>query len=121
MMQRIVTETRAWIDTPFHHAAHIRGAGCDCVGLVIGVAKALGYLPSSFQPPVYSAEWHVHRNEELLRATMEASGCVRVPLDARQPDYVVHAKLNKTVVQQRLVGDLRSRLRGVYTFPRMAP
>lgn len=41
-MSLIVATARSWIGTPFHHQARIRGKGCDCFGLIIGVARELG-------------------------------------------------------------------------------
>lgn len=38
----IVAEARRWIGTPYSHQACLFGIGCDCIGLVAGVAKALG-------------------------------------------------------------------------------
>lgn len=38
----VVAEARTWIGTKFHHQARVKGAGVDCAGLVIMVAKALG-------------------------------------------------------------------------------
>lgn len=38
----IVSAARQWIGTPFHHQGRVMGAGCDCIGLVVGVAIALG-------------------------------------------------------------------------------
>lgn len=40
---RIVAAARAWIGTPFLHQATARGIGCDCRGLVVGVAQELGH------------------------------------------------------------------------------
>lgn len=40
--QDIVDEARTWIGTPWHHLGRVKGAGCDCIGLVVGVANALG-------------------------------------------------------------------------------
>jgi NlpC/P60 family putative phage cell wall peptidase len=42
----IVLEARKWLGTPFHHQGMLRGIGCDCIGLVAGVAYALG-LPDA--------------------------------------------------------------------------
>lgn len=42
----IIAEARSWIGTPFHWQAATKGAGCDCRGLVYGVARALD-LPES--------------------------------------------------------------------------
>lgn len=37
----IVAEARTWLKTPFHHCGRVKGAGVDCVGLVVGVASNL--------------------------------------------------------------------------------
>ena len=39
---QIVKQARTWMDTPFHHQARLKNVGCDCLGLVMGVAKELG-------------------------------------------------------------------------------
>lgn len=41
----VVAEARRWIDTPYRHQAAVRGAGCDCVGLIRGVGLATGLWP----------------------------------------------------------------------------
>lgn len=64
--QQIVTEALRWIGTPFQHNQSCLGKGCDCIGLVIGVFKNLGCLPSDYFPAPYSQQWHAHKNEELL-------------------------------------------------------
>ena len=38
----IVDEARQWIGTPWKHAQASKGVGCDCIGLVGGVAAAVG-------------------------------------------------------------------------------
>lgn len=40
----IVAEARRWIGTPYQHQAHTKAAGCDCAGLVAGVAVAIGVV-----------------------------------------------------------------------------
>lgn len=44
----IVAEARSWIGTPWLHQASVRGAGCDCIGLIVGVGAALG-VPEAMQ------------------------------------------------------------------------
>lgn len=39
---QIVAEARTWIGTPYQHQASLKGVGCDCIGLIIGVARVLG-------------------------------------------------------------------------------
>lgn len=38
----VVREARAWIGTPFAWQQAVKGRGCDCKGLVAGVARELG-------------------------------------------------------------------------------
>lgn len=45
MRERIVSEARRWIGTPYHHQAALCGVGVDCVGLIRGVGHATGALP----------------------------------------------------------------------------
>lgn len=38
----VLAEARTWIGTRFQHQGRVKGAGVDCAGLVIGVARDLG-------------------------------------------------------------------------------
>ena len=40
---QITTEAASWIGTPFQHQASVKGVACDCIGLVRGVARAVGF------------------------------------------------------------------------------
>ena len=52
----IVAAARAWIGTPYHHQASLRGVGCDCLGLVRGVwRETVGPEPEA--PGPYAADW----------------------------------------------------------------
>ena len=52
----IVAEARAWIGTPYRHQASLKGVGCDCLGLVRGVWRAvIGDEPE--RAPAYSRDW----------------------------------------------------------------
>jgi NlpC/P60 family putative phage cell wall peptidase len=46
---QVVAEARAWIGTPCHHHAGLKGVGTDCGGLVRGVGAALGLDPAGWQ------------------------------------------------------------------------
>ena len=52
----IVRAARGWIGTPYVHQASVRGAGCDCLGLLRGVEGAqrghLGGGPPLRRPPL---------------------------------------------------------------------
>ena len=49
----IVAGGRAWVDVSYLHQ-HATRAGCDCLGLVIGVGREAGLL-KGYRPPAYSA------------------------------------------------------------------
>ncbi len=52
----IVTAARGWIGTPYRHQASVKGAGCDCLGLLRGVwREVVGPEPQT--PPAYTAGW----------------------------------------------------------------
>lgn len=49
--QEIVSAALAWLDTPYRHQASRVGAGCDCLGLIRGVWRALyGHEPANIPP-----------------------------------------------------------------------
>jgi len=61
----IVTETRRWIGTPYRHQASLKGVGCDCLGLVRGVWRAvIGEEPE--RAPPYAPDWAEAANGEPL-------------------------------------------------------
>lgn len=72
----IVTQARTWQGTPFHHQARLKGVGCDCLGLVVGVVdelqlrNAAGVLLSGFDEVNYSrqpdGQYLIGKLEELL-------------------------------------------------------
>ena len=62
---QIVAEARAWIGTPYRHQASLKGIGCDCLGLVRGVWRAVvGVEPQ--RAPAYSRDWAEASGEEML-------------------------------------------------------
>jgi cell wall-associated NlpC family hydrolase len=42
MENKIIEIARTWLGTKFHHQGRKKGAGVDCIGLVVGVAQELG-------------------------------------------------------------------------------
>jgi NlpC/P60 family putative phage cell wall peptidase len=70
-MQRLVTRdeivaaARAWIGTPYHHQASVRGVGTDCLGLVRGIWRDL-YGDDAEVPPAYSKDWAEANNREAM-------------------------------------------------------
>lgn len=64
----LVAEARSWIGTPYRHQGSIKGVGCDCLGLVRGVWRAvLGDEPEA--PGAYAPGWaEASDGERLLDA-----------------------------------------------------
>jgi NlpC/P60 family putative phage cell wall peptidase len=63
----IVAEARAWIGTPYRHQASLKGVGCDCLGLVRGVWRAIvGAEPEAV--PAYAPDWAEAAKAETLAA-----------------------------------------------------
>ena len=64
----IVAEARTWIGTPYLHQASLKNGGCDCLGLVRGVWRAVcGAEPELV--PAYAPDWaEASRREALAQA-----------------------------------------------------
>jgi NlpC/P60 family putative phage cell wall peptidase len=76
---KVVAEARAWIGTPYLHQASVRGVGCDCLGLVRGVWRAV-YGREPEPTPPYARDWaEVAENEPLAEAALRHM----TPIDPR--------------------------------------
>ncbi len=148
---RIVAEAREWLGTPYVHQASCKGAGCDCLGLVRGVWRAV-IGPEPEMPPPYSASWTdvvTVERESLMAAALRHLRPVwlaaeggpmpdirpgqvllfryRAHLPARHAgiatsrDTMIHAQENVGVVEVPLSGWWRRHLTAVFAFPRALP
>lgn len=61
----VVETARRWIGTPYHHQASLKGAGCDCLGLVRGVYRDLCGAEPEPMPP-YTPDWAEGKSAETL-------------------------------------------------------
>ncbi|AHM04751.1 GTA NlpC/P60 family peptidase [Roseibacterium elongatum DSM 19469] len=61
----IVSAARRWLGTPYLHQASCRGAGTDCLGLILGIwRERFGALPEAV--PGYTPDWSEAAREERL-------------------------------------------------------
>lgn len=61
----VIACARSWKGTPYHDQASVKGAGCDCLGLLRGVwRELLGDEPWAL--PAYSRDWGEVGGRELL-------------------------------------------------------
>ena len=138
MRALILSEARSWIGTPYHHQMSVKGAGCDCLGLVRGVWRALcGPEPEVL--PTYAPDWSERTGIDTLSA---AAGRWLVPLEAlharpgdvllfryapngfarhcailSEPDRILHAWRGQSVCETALGPFWRRRISGAYAFP----
>lgn len=96
----IVAAARRWIGTPYHHQASLRGAGCDCLGLVRGVWRDLyGTEPEAAAP--YTPDWgEVGGTEHLLEAA--ARHMTPVPLEGIRPGDLLLFRLRPNTVAKHV-------------------
>lgn len=84
----VVRVARAWLGTPYHHQASVRGVGTDCLGLIRGVWREL-YGFAAEEPPPYSHDWaEASGMETMLDAASRNMRAVDLR-DARAGDVVV--------------------------------
>lgn len=98
--EAVLAEARSWIGTPYRHQASVKGAGCDCLGLLRGVWRALyGEEPESV--PAYTMDWdEVAKAEALMSAA--ARHLVRRENGARCPGDVILFRMREDAVAKHL-------------------
>lgn len=84
----IVRAAMLWLGTPYHHQASVRGAGCDCLGLVRGVYAELYGRPAA-EPPPYTRDLAEASGRETLLEAARAHLMEIDPLKASAGDVLV--------------------------------
>ena len=83
----VLTELRDWLGTPYHHAARVKGAGVDCLMLLLevygraGVFARMGVDVATIPIPRYFRDIMLHRNEETY-----LEGIRQYAVETDQPD-----------------------------------
>lgn len=145
----VAAEAVRWVGTPYHHQGRTR-AGCDCGGLVGGVAVALGLVPPDWWERVFDPAHHGYgrqpAGDSLVRVLDQHMP--RVPAEALRIGDVVLMRWSPTsdpmhlaiaapypvaglsivhayqrmggVVQQRLSDQWRARVVHGYALPGVA-
>jgi len=97
---RVVAEARGWLGTPYRHQGSARGVGCDCLGLIRGVWRAMaGADPEAM--PRYTPDWGEPRGEEVLFAAAERH-LVRVRDGTVAPGEVLLFRMRTGAVAKHL-------------------
>lgn len=59
--QQLVAEALTWAGTPYHPHARVKGAGCDCLTLLVGSFQACGFIDPIARLPNYAKDWHLQK------------------------------------------------------------
>lgn len=141
----ILLEAREWIGTPWHHAASCKGVGTDCIGLIVGIARACGIAEA--REYATASEYRGYGRDP--NPALLIAGCERwlapiatddaAPADilimrftdepqhfalvsALDPMYIIHAYAQARKVVENRVDDLwRSRIVRAYRFRGIEP
>ena len=126
-MSRAVEIARGWIGTPYLHQCSMRGAGCDCLGLLRGIwREMLGPEPEAV--PAYSRDWSEPEGEERLWAAAgdillfrmrEGAVAKHLGLQAGtgQEASFIHAYSGHGVVESALTPPWERRIVARFAFP----
>jgi cell wall-associated NlpC family hydrolase len=87
--KQVVNAAYAWLRTPYHHQAAVKGAGADCAMFPLTVYKECGLIPADYQAPAYSSQWHLHRSEELYLMEIEKLAVEKPPYEIQPADFVI--------------------------------
>ncbi len=134
----IITEALSWVGTPYQHQMSIKGAGCDCLGLVRGIWREF-YGDEPMALPPYTPDWAEKSKIETLKNA--ADECLqKIEISQARPadillfrmqagvpakhiaivldeDLIVHAYWGRAVTKSFLAPFWRRRRAYAYSFP----
>jgi NlpC/P60 family putative phage cell wall peptidase len=137
MSAAVIAAARAFLGTPYRHQGSTPGAGCDCLGLLRGVWRAL-YGDEPMAMPAYRPGMRDPLNAGALRLAAEQFLLAEQgPLAAGQvvlfrlngaaepkhcgillgPDRFIHAQERLGVVEANLTEAWVTRVKGRFRFP----
>lgn len=141
MNEKIVQEARSWIDTPFKAQGRLKNNGCDCLGLVMGIARNLNLKSKNGVPITVfdTLDYDIKRqninlssildslllkSEEISSGNLVLMNFDSIPqhlaITSEHPHYkfgIVHSDLKSNkVVEHGLSPDLLEKIQHIYKF-----
>lgn len=112
----VVAAARAWLGTPYHDQASLKGVGCDCLGLARGVWRdVVGAEPVPVPP--YSRDWgETGRREVLFEGAARA--LIEIPVESAGPGDMVLFRMRRGAIAKH-VGILTAPDRFVHSYDRL--
>lgn len=72
MREKVAQSAKEWIGVPYQHRGFSRN-GCDCTGLLVGIAREFGYL-KDYRPRKYQPDWNLHRHDNHVVEQLKRFG-----------------------------------------------
>jgi NlpC/P60 family putative phage cell wall peptidase len=134
----VIAEAMTWLGTPYRHQGSRKGVGCDCLGLVRGVWRAV-YGGEPERPGPYSPDWAEAGAGDPLLDAARRHCAEKTPGEALPGDILVfrwrprhaakhlgillggetflHAYEGHAVMVSPLIAQWRRKIAGVFAFP----
>ena len=112
----VIAAARAWLGTPYHDQASLRGVGCNCLGLARGVWRdVVGAEPQAIPP--YSRDWRETGSHEMLAIGARAM-MIEIPVVQIKPDALVLFRMAPRAIAKH-VGILTALDRFIHAYDRL--
>jgi NlpC/P60 family putative phage cell wall peptidase len=112
----VIAAARAWLGTPYHDQASLRGVACDCLGLARGVWRDV-VGPEPFPIPPYSRDWGETGPREVLAEGARAM-MIEVPLTEVGPGAMVLFRMQPCAIAKH-VGIVTEAERFLHAYERL--
>jgi cell wall-associated NlpC family hydrolase len=128
----VVIEALDWLDTPWHHHQCCKGFGVDCVQLLYGIGRSVGFIPSdyvieNYEPLARGSFLVRHLDKWLNEAEQIKPGSVllfhvgglltHVGIAIDEYEYIHASHVDGRVVISPIGDFQRSNLRKIYDIP----
>lgn len=132
-VDKVIKAARGWLGTKFHHQGRLKNIGVDCIGLIVGVGRELGYevIDKTNYPRVpQNGELQKEVEKYLIKSTL-VPGCIALFKLEDEPQHVgiigeyergglslIHAYLQaRKVVEHNLDDNWKNKIVATYSFP----
>ena len=136
----IVAEARTWVGTPYAHQASAKALACDCIGLIVGVARTLGIREATDYDTALEVRGYGRQPDPVALLAATDKYLQQIPLAEAEPGdiyllrferdpmhfailsrldppYIIHAvELRGGVVEHRVDHFWRNRIMRAYRY-----